>query len=85
MPVSTVNIAFDKQLLKEIDGLAKKEHRSRSELVREAVRSYIESKDRWQKLFHSYDAAKGDFTLSENEVVEEIRKSRRERKHIVQA
>ncbi len=40
----TVNISFEKALLKEIDKIAKKEHRSRSELIREAARAYIEKK-----------------------------------------
>ncbi|EMO95400.1 ribbon-helix-helix protein, CopG family [Leptospira interrogans str. UI 13372] len=40
----TVNISFEKALLKEIDKIAKREHRSRSELIREAARAYIEKK-----------------------------------------
>ncbi|PKA02974.1 CopG family ribbon-helix-helix protein [Leptospira ellisii] len=51
----TVNISFEKALLKEIDKIAKREHRSRSELIREAARAYIEKKTRWQAIF--------DFTL----------------------
>ncbi len=47
----TVNISFEKALLKEIDKIAKKEHRSRSELIREAARAYIEKKTRWQAIF----------------------------------
>lgn len=38
MKTSTVNIAFKEDLLKEIDKIAEKESRSRSELIREAGR-----------------------------------------------
>ncbi|MEK6544697.1 MAG: ribbon-helix-helix domain-containing protein [Elusimicrobiota bacterium] len=48
--VSTVNISFPVQLLKSMDLLAKEESRTRSELLREAARLYIERKRRWDKL-----------------------------------
>ncbi|TVQ23457.1 MAG: ribbon-helix-helix protein, CopG family, partial [Spirochaetaceae bacterium] len=43
---STVNISFRQDLLKQIDEVARTESRSRSELVREAARMYIERKRR---------------------------------------
>lgn len=51
MNTSTVNIAFQKDLLHEIDELAGKESRSRSEFLREAARAYIERKRRWSNIF----------------------------------
>ena len=79
MAVATVNIAFEKNLLKAIDGVAKKEHRSRSELVREAVRAYIEQKERWQQLFMAYDSSNSANSLSEQEVIAEITAYRRDK------
>ncbi len=49
--MSTVNISFNPKLLKEIDKVAQDESRSRSELIREAARSYIERKRRWARIF----------------------------------
>ena len=49
--MSTVNISFTSKLLKEIDKVAQEESRSRSELIREAARSYIERKRRWTQIF----------------------------------
>ena len=49
--MSTVNISFNAKLLKEIDRMAQEESRSRSELLREAARSYIERKRRWARIF----------------------------------
>ena len=42
MNTATVNISFQKNLLSEIDRMAKREHRTRSELLREAAKAYIE-------------------------------------------
>lgn len=47
----TVNISFQDSLLRDIDRIAKGEARSRSELLREAARAYIQRKERWAGLF----------------------------------
>jgi metal-responsive CopG/Arc/MetJ family transcriptional regulator len=49
--MSTVNISFNADLLKEIDEVAQEESRSRSELIREAARTYIDRKRRWAQIF----------------------------------
>jgi CopG family transcriptional regulator/antitoxin EndoAI len=51
MSTTTVNIAFQKTLLSEIDRAARAESRSRSEFLREAARTYIQRKQRWSDLF----------------------------------
>jgi metal-responsive CopG/Arc/MetJ family transcriptional regulator len=45
MAVSTVNISFLEDLLEQIDTIAQNEARTRSELIREAARIYIEQKE----------------------------------------
>jgi len=42
MSTNTVNISFKKELLELIDKIAREESRTRSELIREAARMYIE-------------------------------------------
>jgi len=44
MSVSTVNISFQEDFLLQIDKVANDESRTRSELIREAVRLYIDRK-----------------------------------------
>ena len=39
-----VMVSFPEAFLKEVDRIAREEHRSRSELVREAIRFYIETR-----------------------------------------
>jgi len=76
----TVNISFEKALLKEIDKIAKKEHRSRSELIREAARSYIEKKSRWETIFNFGEKTTSISKISEADIFEEIKKIRSRRK-----
>ena len=51
MLTATVNVSFPRQLLQVMDKVAKEEACSRSELLREAVRAYVERKKRWQEIF----------------------------------
>lgn len=79
MGTSTVNISFKQDLLARIDRVAKQESRSRSELIREAARMYIERGKRWEDIFafgKQQVAAKG---LSETDVDEEIIKVRKQK------
>lgn len=73
----TVRISFDESLLADIDKLARKEHRSRSELLRDAARLYIERRDRWNRIFALGDALAKDKRLSERDVAAEIQAHRR--------
>jgi metal-responsive CopG/Arc/MetJ family transcriptional regulator len=76
MAVSTVNISFQEELLEQIDQIAQNESRTRSELIREAARIYIERKKRWESIF-SYGAnLSSKYKFTEEDVSAEIRKYR---------
>ena len=49
--MATVNISFQDDLLNAIDNVAKEEARTRSELLREAARIYIERKTQMGRYF----------------------------------
>jgi len=76
MAVSTVNISFQEDLLGQIDIVAKKEARTRSELIREAARIYIEKKKKWESIFTYGESISSKYNFSENDVNEEIQKYR---------
>jgi metal-responsive CopG/Arc/MetJ family transcriptional regulator len=76
---TTVNISFQESLLADIDRLAKTERRSRSELVREAARLYIERKGRWNRIFAVGEAVAARKRLSQGDVAAEIQAHRRSR------
>ena len=76
---NTVNISFRSDLLKAIDKVAKEESRSRSELIREAARMYIERKGRWDTIFRSVDQAIAARKIAELDVLNEVAEFRNSR------
>lgn len=80
MAATTVNISFQAELLAEIDAEAKREARSRSELLREAARAYVDRQRRWDSVFQIGDAVTRRENLSEADVNEEISASRHQRR-----
>ncbi len=47
----TINLSIPKSLLEKVDALAEAEGSNRSELIRQAARSYLRTKDVWDELF----------------------------------
>lgn len=76
----TVNISFQDDLLAAIDVEAKRESRSRSELLREAARLYVDRQRRWAEVFDLGDKLSSGAGLTEGDVQQEIRHARRERR-----
>lgn len=76
MSIKTVNISLREDLLKKIDAAAKKESRTRSELIREASRMYIEKKERWGKIFEFGSRQTARLGLTAEDVNQEIKKFR---------
>jgi metal-responsive CopG/Arc/MetJ family transcriptional regulator len=77
MKTQTVNISFTADLIHKIDRIAQKESRSRSELVREASRMYIDRKNRWASIFQFADSKMASLGLSEPDIEKEIQKLRK--------
>ena len=80
MSVRTVNISFQDTLLTAMDKVAKSESRSRSELVREAVRMYIERRERWNSIFTLTRNRLGRVRVAEQDILDEIRSYRAQRR-----
>jgi CopG family transcriptional regulator / antitoxin EndoAI len=79
MPTATVNIAFQTELLREIDEVAKEESRSRSDFLREAARAYIRRKRRWAGVFSMGRSIAAARRLSPDDVAGEISAYRKAR------
>ena len=73
---ATVNISFSKQLLKDIDQVASDEARTRSELLREATRMYIERKRRWKGLFGFWRAETRRRSIKPSHIEQAVRRAR---------
>ena len=67
MGAKVINISLPDDLLCEVDEYAREEHRTRSELFREAVRQYIESR-RWRRLRESGSRTALELGLSEEDI-----------------
>jgi metal-responsive CopG/Arc/MetJ family transcriptional regulator len=80
MSVSTVNISFQTDLLGQIDEIARNEARTRSELIREAVRMYIERKKEWNSLFEIGEGIGSKLDISEKDIMQEIKEYRKTKK-----
>ena len=50
MNTQTLNIALPKDLVKRVDETAKIEYRNRSELIREALRIYLQRREEWNQI-----------------------------------
>jgi metal-responsive CopG/Arc/MetJ family transcriptional regulator len=72
MNTQTLNIALPKDLVKKADELAKKEYRNRSELIREALRIYIERKSAWEEIFAIGERAAKKMGIKNEEEVNQI-------------
>ena len=79
MKSSTVNISFNDELLRKIDQIAKQESRSRSELIREAARSYIERKNKWDKIYAYSERQARKQQVTDKDIADEIAKYRTEK------
>ena len=81
MRTATVNVSFPRALLKSMDRLAQRESRSRSELLREAARFYVERKRRWEEIFAFGRQQAKRLGLKPHDVESLIAESRRTRPH----
>ena len=79
MSTTTVNVAFQSTLLRQIDRAAQAESRSRSELLREAARAYIQRKERWKDVFTMGREIAETQGLSPADVSKEIKAHRKSR------
>jgi CopG family transcriptional regulator / antitoxin EndoAI len=73
----TVNISFQDSLLRDIDRVARAEARSRSELLREAARVYIQRKERWADILAMGQSIAKQRGLTPDDVSREIKAYRK--------
>ena len=86
-PSQTFTVSLPPELAEEVDRLAAAEHRTRSELFREAFRRYLASQERWDRIFRLGEASARQAGLQTSaqvdravdEAVREVRRQRRGR------
>jgi metal-responsive CopG/Arc/MetJ family transcriptional regulator len=84
MQTQTFNIALPVDLVTRMDIVAREEYRNRSELIREAIRTYLDRIDSWERIFAAGQkvAQKMGITSEEqvNKIVLEYRHGRGKKK-----
>ncbi len=80
MGVLTVNISFKDDLLAAIDAEAKRESRTRSELLREAARLYVRRQRQWERVFALGDELSRRRHVTRKDVCREIQNVRRQKR-----
>ena len=79
MALATVNVSFQEDLLTQIDRFAENESRTRSDLIAEAARVYINRKEKWENIFAYGESLSARYKFTEDDVNEEIKKYREEK------
>lgn len=77
MNTQMINFSIPKKLLKEMDQAAKETARSRSEMIREAVRRLLDEQEEKELLFNSIRAGSKKANLSEAEVAELVEEAKK--------
>lgn len=72
MQTQTLNIALPKDLVKKVDERAEKEYRNRSELIREALRIYLEDQRDWEQIFQAGEKAMKEMGIKSEKQVDKI-------------
>ena len=73
MAVASINLTLDNDILEKIDIIAKKEEKSRSELINNSIKRYIDQKQKLQELYAYGESISSKNNFSEDDIMEEIR------------
>jgi len=78
-PSQTVTVSLPPELAREVDRVARKEGRSRSEMFREALRQYLARRDRWDRIFAVGEQAAQRLGVTEQDVTAAVKARRKAR------
>jgi len=76
---NTITLSLPPEMTKKIEKLMKEEQRTRSELLREALRRYIEEQE-WKKIYRYGEMKTRKLGIKEEDVEKLVNEARRERK-----
>jgi metal-responsive CopG/Arc/MetJ family transcriptional regulator len=76
MAVASINLAFEDDFVKQIDLIANNESISRSELIYNSAKMYINRKQKLQELFAYGESVAARNNFTEEDIMEEIKKYR---------
>ena len=77
MAVATINLTFDDDLMRQIDYFADNESRTRTDLIYNSVKMYINRKKRLQELYTYGENIASQNNFTEKDIMEEIKNYRK--------
>lgn len=77
MKTSTINLSIPRDLLEQADREAKRESRSRSEIMRDALRDYLAHRKNWDRIFEYTERHFRERGLKPEDIEEAIREARK--------
>ena len=77
MAVATINLTFDDDLIRQIDYFADNESLTRTDLIYNSVKMYINRKQRLQELYAYGESIASRNNFTEEDVMEEIKNYRK--------
>jgi len=76
MAVATINLAFEDDFVKQIDFIADNESLTRTDLIYNSIKMYINRKQKLQELFAYGESISARNNFTEEDVMDEIKKYR---------
>jgi len=76
MALATVNLAFEDDFVKQIDSIASNESLTRTDLIYNSIRMFVNRKQKLQELFAYGESVAAKNNFSEKDVMDEIKKYR---------
>jgi predicted transcriptional regulator len=77
MPVATINLILDDDFVKQIDKIADNESLTRSDLIYNSIKMFVNRKQRLQELYKYGESVALKNTFTQEDVMEEIKKYRK--------
>jgi predicted transcriptional regulator len=75
--METVTVPFQEDLLQQADKFAADKVRSRTDIIIEATRIYLEREQQWQAIFSYGESLASEIDLTEDDVMNEIKEWRK--------
>jgi predicted transcriptional regulator len=77
MAVATINLTFDDDFVKQIDQMADNESLTRTDLIYNSIKMFINRKQRLQELYKYGESIASKNNFTEEDVMEEIKNYRK--------
>nr|AGS54110.1 hypothetical protein [uncultured bacterium contig00021] len=77
MAEATINLTIDNEFLEKIDLFARNESRTRTDLIYNSIKMYIDQKQRLQELYAYGESISKNNNFTEDDILDEIRDYRR--------